>query len=800
MSPPSIEEFKCALARLDHEIASIGGTSIPLCILCQPVQACLDEIIKARGQGFYGGARDGSNNITVGNIAHVFDHLSCPLCGLLARLVVHLKKIYLFKKAVDELIVSMSIDTIKNALLNLYEETEAGTGSPSNETESDDGSYGYDHDDDEWIEELGSDRFQLSVDAVPHTGAMSVWLPQDHSDEINDEESQLFLHPYDYEETFGDPPKYVFIPPPENGMHRNLELLKHCYDHCKTHHVDCGRLVSSAMPSRLVDTLEMRIIDVSQDSALEYVALSYVWGRTPFITLTSANLEFLQCYSSLREPSTPLPKTIEEAIQIGQFLGFRYIWIDSLCIKQDDENDQATEIQRMHDIYGNARLTIVAATGSSAQASLRDIDPETLSNEYHTIGGKRFCLDRPEFQHLVNFTTWSTRGWTLQELNCSSRLVYFLPERTYYSCSSGSWNEDFPLDLDISSEIYEQFLRDDDPKGVSFSRKDDPSDLYTEIVEKISQRQFTKDEDVLRALSGMYTMFILNQLGPAAGGVPINFLETGLMWQPAGRLRRRRARPPHQPQPTWSWAGWAGSVIYPFGKIGDTDIIPLIEWYLYLQIDKEEANIRYINVDVTNEVVKPSVTGKRTSWHTRPPGLENGVSFGKETAISTLQDNVHLPIPAPVILEHAILCCHTRTYVVPIKSIPGPELPTREGLCFFSILNGKDGATIGELKVDIGTLGVLVGAKPLPDTVEVLPIAELSFLSSFADGVLWRTRNSRLGQFSQDFMKLVDQDSDMLIVLWIDRQDGASRRVALGYMTRTGLSRCSGHDNWVILT
>ncbi|RYP57244.1 hypothetical protein DL769_009613 [Monosporascus sp. CRB-8-3] len=786
MSRSSIEEFKRKLAELDHEIALSAslGPHNSICALCQPVERRLNEITEARERDFFAGARDSSNNIHVGNLSHIFAHPDCPLCVLLIRLVLREKQQHLYNVMSSAGTNYVSVDDIKNALLSLSK--EARTNADSSE-ESDD--------DNGWIEERYVDCFQISVDAIPDTGAISVWLPQEQADEVNDEESQLFMHSEDYAVIFGDPAKHLFLPRPDNGACRDMELMKRCYDYCKTHYVDCGRPNSSAMPSRLIDVLEMKVIEVARESTLEYLALSYVWGVIPFITLRSTNIAFLQSPNSLRDHSIQLPRTISDAIKIAQSFKFRYIWIDSLCIKQDDQGDQATEIQRMHEIYANARLTIVAATGSSAHAPLLHIDPNMLSNRYHPIGSHRFCLDRPEFQHVVSFTTWFTRGWTLQELICSARLLYFTPERTYYSCGARSWSEDFPLDPAMPAEIYEQYFRDDDPKGISFSGKEDASDCYTTMVEKLSIRHFTKDEDVMKALSGMYSMFALNKLGPATSGVPINFLEASLMWQPAGRLRRRIASSPNLPYPTWSWAGWTGPVTYPFYRIENLDLQPVVQWYLYRESSKDTSS-QYVFADVTDLVAKPIASTKRTYWSLQPPELPSPLTFGKRT-ISKLDLGKQPVSSTAAILDHSILLCHARTYTVSIKRILGPELPTRAGLCYFSVIDGESN-TIGEFKLETGTLHTLIGTKQ-PVAAEVLPIANLDFSSRALKDLLWMSRHSRIGQFSEAFMEVAEKDPNISIALWIDRQDGLSRRVALGYITSSSLSRSAGRDGWVIL-
>lgn len=797
MSQLSIESFKRLIARFTHEIVSMSCPSSPLCAQCQPVELRLNEITKVHGHGFYGGARDSTGTIILGTFRHVLAHPGCPLCCLLIRLFLNLKQHDIFQEAKTTGTIPRTTGDLHNALLKFLGqvdfEEKLASGQPA------DGEVIYDSEfNGPWIEYKYVDCFQVSVDAVPLTGAISVWLPLEQSDEVNDEESQLFMHPQDYTEIFGDPPNHVSLPRSDNGANRNLGLLRDCYDYCNSHHVDCRRSRSSEMPSRLVDMLEMRVEDISQGSLFDYIALSYVWGTDPFITLTSTTSEFLRRPNALQHHSISLPKTIADAIQIGKLLGHRYIWIDSLCIKQDDHNDQMTEIQRMHEIYANAGLTIVAAIGSSAQAALLDIEASQLSNQYHTIGGKRFCLDRPELKTLVNFTTWSTRGWTLQELNCSSKMLYFLPERTYYSCNTGSWNEDFPLDPRIPAETYKS-SRDEDPKGASFFDGEDASDCYIQMSEQLACRQFTREEDVLKALSGMYTKFALEKLGPAAAGVPVNFLEEGLMWQPTGRLRRRTASYPDQLHPTWSWAGWAGPITFPFYGFKNSTIRPIIEWSLCLQTADDQTHRQYIGVDVVDAVAKSTITSKSTRWSTRTLKSRSYPPFNKEISLESGPAK-EFPTSNLYLLDPVVLCCRSRTYEVRIKNITGPELAARAGLQFFSVLDSEKDVTVGEFKCDTGTLELLTGPGTLPSTAEVLPIAELDFSSRFVEGLLYRNRYSRLGQFSQDFMHLVDQDVDMLIVLWIVHQHGLSRRVALGYLTKAGLSRYVGQDNWVVLT
>ncbi len=96
---------------------------------------------------------------------------------------------------------------------------------------------------------------------------------------------------------------------------------------------------------------------------------------------------------------------------------------------QDNYEDRIREIQRMHEIYANADLTIAAATGDNANAELIAIDPTFYDDECHTINGQRFVPNRREMREVVELSNWSTRGWTFQELNYSFKTTFVFHPR-----------------------------------------------------------------------------------------------------------------------------------------------------------------------------------------------------------------------------------------------------------------------------------------------------------------------------------------------------------------------------------
>jgi hypothetical protein len=151
---------------------------------------------------------------------------------------------------------------------------------------------------------------------------------------------------------------------------------------CNTEHAQCSTKEQVPLPTRLLalsslpDADDMACINNERDTWCElfqnatcrlvenrlgtmgqYVALSYCWGLSlPYITATD-NLE-----QHLHEiVFARLPRTLQDSIMIARFSGFDYIWIDCLCILQDDKEDWGREAARMDDVYSNAALTLAAS-------------------------------------------------------------------------------------------------------------------------------------------------------------------------------------------------------------------------------------------------------------------------------------------------------------------------------------------------------------------------------------------------------------------------------------------------------
>jgi hypothetical protein len=204
---------------------------------------------------------------------------------------------------------------------------------------------------------------------------------------------------------------------------------------CDLHHGAHCKPVESPTDTRprfLIDVFAACVVPLeTAKSELQYVALSYVWGPVKTFKTTRNNLQTLQAAGALKEPEieSHIPRTIKDAIELVKKLRMHYLWVDALCIVQDDEEWKHAELERMGGIYSGAALTIVAAFCSDANAGITFGDNPYYGRPltYETkIKPKGANPGFKPYQMLLKRSPWGGRAWTFQELLFSKRLIYFL--------------------------------------------------------------------------------------------------------------------------------------------------------------------------------------------------------------------------------------------------------------------------------------------------------------------------------------------------------------------------------------
>lgn len=222
------------------------------------------------------------------------------------------------------------------------------------------------------------------------------------------------------------------------------------------------------VPRRLLDiggckTTSARLIECDKKifvrywkTQLRYATLSYCWGGSLSMTTTKTNKHE---HETTGIDVHSMPATFQDAIYVVKKLGIRYIWIDALCIVQDDQDDWEAESIAMCDVFAHSKVTICAAKCSSpAEHFLLRPTDELLSLHFqstlrpHISGQYSIRLEprhvSPASQDLEN-SAWVSRAWVWQEQVTSTRQLVFGNKTLQFRCGAGTLLEDGRLDMNF---------------------------------------------------------------------------------------------------------------------------------------------------------------------------------------------------------------------------------------------------------------------------------------------------------------------------------------------------------------
>ncbi|KAI3329016.1 HET-domain-containing protein [Xylariaceae sp. AK1471] len=357
------------------------------------------------------------------------------------------------------------------------------------------------------------------------------------------------------------------------GSDENMVLARHWIRDCLKSHDMCASGSShrhaAFLPARLIDTQDPKrpfLHETIDARGIEYIVLSYVWGHGEMFKSTAANFKDHQhCI-----PLQSVPRTVTHAFQVTRELGYRYIWVDALCIMQDDDDDLERELANMGEIYQHAVFTICAEGAPGARAGLFQKRHPYL---YHpcTVGVK-MMTDKGVISEQLTLGTIVTgpnylkdRGWVLQEEILSSRCLSFGKQMSW-KCTVSEASETAPAPrprktaLSHGRATCEDKLRlwlyapaqmRETPREQWF--RWNQYDAWYSVVEQYSSKNLTKSTDQLRALSGLADLFQKAHHSTYAAGLWREDLQLGLAWYVASN-DSRPVREVGIQKPSWSWA------------------------------------------------------------------------------------------------------------------------------------------------------------------------------------------------------------------------------------------------------
>lgn len=337
-----------------------------------------------------------------------------------------------------------------------------------------------------------------------------------------------------------------------------------------------------------------------------------------------------------------MPQNFQDAVILTRALGLRYVWIDSLCIIQDSMEDWEYEGSQMDKVYKNAWVTVAATSASTSEDGflsypLRSrmlelqLEPKTGCEEgnppktpqanYRSIFVRYMeNLDFSRFQSDVEMTTWSSRGWTLQERHLAKRVLHFSRSQIFFECKD-SYKSECGQNIEIMPFFFVPHSVHSPPSEASSTSSGNDSDtepetalslteslpeeeerkllisrLYTwwfQVLYDYGRRQLTYSSDKLVAISG-----IASQLADTAQslGVPTKdriylcglwkgCLADCLLWVPGEVFLPAKAE--GYRAPTWSWAAWDGEIVTTSRSLRSWDHYPSEPYFEYVSHNVE---------------------------------------------------------------------------------------------------------------------------------------------------------------------------------------------------------------------
>ncbi|KAK7425605.1 hypothetical protein QQZ08_007928 [Neonectria magnoliae] len=359
------------------------------------------------------------------------------------------------------------------------------------------------------------------------------------------------------------------------GSMANFSLAKQWLTDCMANHPTCSvqpqHMNGSLLPIRLINVQDPHRpylqLMTAGDQTVQYCALSYRWGAGKRLITTKAN------YSAFRAliPPKEMPRTFQDAIYASHMLNLQFVWIDALCIIQDDPDDVAREIAVMGGVYRNARLTLTAEGAASSSHGLFSrrnprqtrpcVLPMCASAEDATVSGEVTVTASPRGTDYLN-----GRGWVLQEAVLSSRSLVFGTCSISWTCTSSFATESRPnprlmnaVTSSLGPEIpklrlwiYNRDLMLKKAPDRDYWHRLSHYDAWYRIVEDFTTRNLTVPTDSLPALAGLAQVFSESHQTIYLAGLWKGDLQVGLGWYLAtdhGRPLQTNA----PSAPTWSW-------------------------------------------------------------------------------------------------------------------------------------------------------------------------------------------------------------------------------------------------------
>ena len=443
----------------------------------------------------------------------------------------------------------------------------------------------------------------------------------------------------------GGPTRHVMT---KASVAESCGLIQKWLYECDSNHEYCKKYSEKHQKS-----LPKRVIDVGREdntnihifqsdsqqpaSSAPYVALSHCWGRSRHLVSEEKTIDRWR----QNIPWTQLPRTFQEAIAITRALGIQYIWIDSLCIIQDDISDWEIEAGKMGMIYSNAFLIIAAVAAKDgdggifverpASTTITGIDLRqdpfqvfariSCAHSAFTSPGEFYYQRHSRHaasQRIVNEYPLFGRAWCFQERVLGTKVLHFTTDEIVFDCLTSTscecgYLENFVDDTlhpsrrflasipqnDVESDtgplscfptwsqaqrIFAKRQPGDVNSQESWQGRFEFDDWYN-LVSAYSSKSITRASDWLPALGGLASKLSVLGTGSYFAGLWADDLLRGLLWVAFGTEGSTGVG---HVAPSWSWASTRRAAYWVHH-----DKRPI--YFVHIDVQKSGVNLKGLN-------------------------------------------------------------------------------------------------------------------------------------------------------------------------------------------------------------
>ncbi|KAK3298369.1 heterokaryon incompatibility protein-domain-containing protein [Chaetomium fimeti] len=378
----------------------------------------------------------------------------------------------------------------------------------------------------------------------------------------------------------------------------------------------CTAPTEAELPTRVIDVgigdSLIRLVEPCGRVA-RYICLSHCWGKQQIITTTKSTMRDRMAGIKMEH----LSKTFQDAVILTRRLGVQYIWIDSLCIVQDDLRDWEAESTKMCDIYSKAYLTISATHSRDGRGGLfRETPDFEVSGVAPGAGGGEYrFFFRERIDHhleqspdngllgeighatMVHYPIF-TRAWVYQERMLSTRVLHFGQYEVFFECRSAAACECDGIGYVGSSAATGTLL----PKVIHSDALDSQMEgvewveyaqyyiarLWRTMVSSFTSLAITKHGDRLPAMGGLAKHMAMRTKSVYLAGLWEDTLMDDLLWCCDGGGISKPPRPAPRAAPTWSWASIDCDISYTDG---------ILFWEAALQDEEREPHQHFARIE-----------------------------------------------------------------------------------------------------------------------------------------------------------------------------------------------------------